>query len=147
MDGDDRQKKTTCADDKLPELNLPGCDPQTVQQTREQRTAQFIQNNCPVSLEYIEHSVSMQLHLSECHRGRCPIIFLYYHHHHHAFGSYWSIGRLQELSRHSDPGPASQVVPTCNPFSLFQPPDRSALCFLGGLVFSFPVGSRSGLDV
>ena len=27
-----------------------------------------------------------------------------------AFGPYWSIGRLQELSRHPDPGPVSQVV-------------------------------------
>ena len=29
----------------------------------------------------------------------------------------------------------------------FQSPDRCARCFLGGLAFSFPVGSRSGLDV
>ena len=35
----------------------------------------------------------------------------------------------------------------CNLSSLFQAPDRGGRCFSGGLSFSFPVGSRSGLDV
>ena len=64
-----------------------------------------------------------------------------------AFGPYWSIGCLQELSRHPDPGPASQGVPRYNPSSLSQPPDHRARCFFGSLAFSFPVGSRSGFDV
>ena len=64
-----------------------------------------------------------------------------------AFGPYWSIGRLQELSRHPDPWPVSPVVPRCNPSYLFQPPDRGARCFFSGLIFSFPVGSRLGLDM
>ena len=107
-----------------------------------------------------------------------------HHHHPHCFGPYWSTDRLQELSRHPDPGPISQVViiiiiiitilialsllehrpPTralhafrswaslssclvCKPTSLFQPRGRGARIFLGGLAVSFPVGSRSGLDV
>ena len=49
------------------------------------------------------------------------------------FGPYWSIGHLQELSRHPNPGPTSQVVPRYNPSSLFQPPDGGARCFWGGL--------------
>ena len=55
--------------------------------------------------------------LSSCHHH-------HHHHHHHlliiivAFGSYWNIGHLQELSRHPNPGLASQVVPKCNPSSL-----------------------------
>ena len=48
-----------------------------------------------------------------------------------AFGSNCCIGRLQELSRHPDPGSASQVIHRCNPSSLFQPPDRGAKCFSG----------------
>ena len=55
--------------------------------------------------------------------------------------------RLQELSRHPDPGPAYQVVPRCSPPSLIQPPDLGTRCLLGGLTCSFPVGSRSGLDM
>ena len=61
------------------------------------------------------------------------------------FCPYWSIDHLQELSRHPDPGPASQVVPRYNKTSLCQPQGRDAMCFLGGLAFSFPAGSRSGL--
>ena len=63
------------------------------------------------------------------------------------FGPSRSTGHLQELSRHPDDGPVSQVVPRCNPSSLFQPPDGGARCCSGGLAFLFPVGSRSGLDV
>ena len=62
-----------------------------------------------------------------------------------AFGPCWSMGRLQELSRHPDSGQASQAVPRCNKTFLFQPPDRGARCSLGSLPFS--VGSRSKLDV
>ena len=43
-----------------------------------------------------------------------------------AFGSYWRIGRLQELSGHPDSGQASQVDPRCNPSSLVRPPDLGA---------------------
>ena len=64
-----------------------------------------------------------------------------------AFGPFWSIGHLQELSRRPDPGPASQVVPKCNPTSLLQPSDGSARCFSGGLAFSFLVGSRPRLGL
>ena len=64
-----------------------------------------------------------------------------------AFCPYWSIGRLQEFSRHSNPGPASQVVPRCEPSSLFQPPGHGDRCFVGSLVFFFPMCSRSGFDV
>ena len=63
------------------------------------------------------------------------------------FGPHWSIGRIQELFRHPDPWPASQVVTGCNSSSLFRPTDRSLRCLLGRLGFSFPVGSRSGFDV
>ena len=38
-------------------------------------------------------------------------------------------GSQQEVSRHPDPGPASQVVPRCNPSSLFLPPDRGVRCY------------------
>ena len=41
-----------------------------------------------------------------------------------AFGPCWSIVRLQELSRHPNPGPVSKLVPRCNPSSLFQPLDH-----------------------
>ena len=63
-----------------------------------------------------------------------------------AFSPYLSIGHLKQLSKRPDPGQASQVVPRCNP-SLLQPPDRGTTCFLGGLAFSFPVGSKSGLNM
>ena len=62
-----------------------------------------------------------------------------------AFGPYWSIGCLQELSRHPYPWPASQVVPRCNPTSLFWLPGCSTRCVLDGLTFSCPGGSRSRL--
>ena len=58
------------------------------------------------------------------------------------FGPYWSIGHPQVLFRRPNLGPVSEVVPRCIPSSLFQPPDHGASCFLGGLAFSFPVGSR-----
>ena len=63
-----------------------------------------------------------------------------------AFGPYWSIGRRQDLSRHPNPGPASQAIPRYNKTSLFQPPGCGARCFLGSLVFSFRMGSRSRFD-
>ena len=45
-----------------------------------------------------------------------------------AFGLCWCVGCLQELSRHSDSGPSSQVVPRCILFSLFQRTDCGARC-------------------
>ena len=58
-----------------------------------------------------------------------------------------AFGRLHELSWHPYAGPASQVVSKCSPSSLFRPLDHGVKCFLGCLSVSFPLDSRSGLDV
>ena len=45
------------------------------------------------------------------------------------FDPCWSIDRPQEFWRHPDPEQTSQVVPRCNPSSLFLPPGCGAGCF------------------
>ena len=55
-----------------------------------------------------------------------------------AFGRYWSTGRLQEFSRHPNPGPASQVVPSITrPVLAFR---SRCQVFLGWPCFPFPCG-------
>ena len=58
------------------------------------------------------------------------------HHHYHRLWPDWNTGLLQELSRHPDSWPASQVIPKCNKTSLFQPPYSGPRCSLDGLAFS-----------
>ena len=65
-------------------------------------------------------------------------IYTLNHYHHHCL---WPLLEHRAPTRAlyvPDPGTASQVVPRYNKTSLFQPPGRSARCFLGSLSLWVP---------